>query len=199
MRTGRRRSAADEIVAVEPQCRSPLSISPSAATARIRPTPRLCSAYFLEDHRPSPRTRRCLHAFALLLHLYWRFPCRCFSPLFLLFSFRLPPVLSVPPDPCSIRSPLSSLHLLVVVPESRPDSSQPLPQISRWGGGVVGNWRRGILGSTKPNLRRLSSASDERIEQGSGGTCRRVSDTARRWWPARGGRVSCATRWRSSP
>jgi hypothetical protein len=27
--------------------------------------------------------RRCLHAFTLLLHLFWRFPCRCFSPVVL--------------------------------------------------------------------------------------------------------------------
>jgi hypothetical protein len=66
---------------------SPLSISHPLLRLTFAPAPRPCPAYFLEDHRPSPRTRRCLHAFALLLHLYWRFPCRCFSPLFLLFSF----------------------------------------------------------------------------------------------------------------
>jgi hypothetical protein len=66
------------------------------------------------------------------------FPCRRFSPLFLLFSFSsavCPLRAPGPPDPCSIRSPLSSLHLLVVVPESRPDSSQPLPQILTMGWG----------------------------------------------------------------
>jgi hypothetical protein len=179
------------------------ALQPHSSHPLLRPTfapaPRPCPAHSLEDHRPSPRTRRCLHAFALLLHLYWRFPCRCFSPLFLLFSFLvcLPfspcprtPALFVPRCPLCICL-LSFLNPVVTVPNHS-------PKFSPWCGGVVGNWRRGILGSIKPNLRRLSDASDERIgeriEQGSGGT-----DTARRWWPARGGRVSCATRRRSPP
>jgi hypothetical protein len=70
--------------------------------------------------------------------LTWRFPFRCFSslfPLFLLSIFSPAFRPSVLPDPCSIRSPLSSSASLVVVPESRPDSSQPLPQNSPMGWG----------------------------------------------------------------
>jgi hypothetical protein len=118
--------------------------------------------------------------------------CRSSSP------YPRTPALSVPRCPLCICL-LSFLNPVLTAPNHS-------PKFSPWCGGVVGNWRRGIHGSTKPKLRRLSDASDERIgeriEQGPGGTCRRVSavaDAAKRWWPARGGRVSCATRGRSPP
>jgi hypothetical protein len=202
VRTGRR-----------PQRRptSSLAIEPHGSHPLLRltfaPSPRPCPAHSLEDHRPSPRTPSlppCLHApppslLALPLSLLLA-RCSCCS------RSRLSFVLSVPPDPALSVPPLSSLHLLVVVLNPVLTVPNHSPKFSPWCGGVVGNWKRGIHGSTKPNMRRLSDASDERIgeriEQESGGTVRRrsvVADAARRWWPARGGRVSCATRRRSPP
>ena len=95
--------------------------------------------------RPTPSKTICLHHATVAVSMPSRSSfispgaslvvasrrCSCCS------RSRLPSVLFAPPDPCSIRSPSSSLHLLVVVPESRPDSSQPLPQIFTmvWGCG----------------------------------------------------------------
>ena len=99
VRTGRRpQRRPTSSLAVEPHGSHPL------LRLTFAPAPRCARRTALEDHRPSPRARRRLHAFALLLHLSWRFPLSLL--LAVVLCSRLPSVLSVPPDPCSIRSPI---------------------------------------------------------------------------------------------
>ena len=121
--------------------RSALSSPPLAAATATLAGPAPASAVPSKTTMPSPCACRLFgssrFSFISLLPPH----CRCrFLPSFpvvfvVVLLFCLRPLRA--PDPCSIRSPLSSLHLLVVVPESRSDSSQPLPQILTmvWGCG----------------------------------------------------------------
>lgn len=169
------------------RARWPLSLAaPSAATAHVRP-----GSAPVPGSLPSktiaftshPSISSCLRAppsslLALPLSLL-------LAVVLVVLVLRLPSVLSVPPDPCSIRSPLSSLHLLVVVPESRPDSSQPLPQIFMmgWGCGWELEERDSWLYQAKSAaafrcIGRTDRGTDRAGVRGRGMDCARVEECA---------------------
>jgi len=179
----------------------PLSLAalhlPSAATAHVRPAPRPCrltpSKTIGLHHAPvaasMPSRSSFISTGASLVVASRR--CSCCS------RSRLPSVISAPPDPCSIRSPSSSLHLLVVVPESRPDSSQPLPHfcLMVWGCGWELEERDSWLYQAKSAAAIRCIGRTDRA--GVRGHCfEALTDGVARatvWWPA--ATLAGATRW----